>query len=60
MTIVYEPLSAEEKMRHMVNSEDTTGASGHALQVRGRTDQKKSNSGGKGNSNKLCRSKSKE
>jgi hypothetical protein len=48
---VYEALTTKEKMREMVNSEDATGSSGEALNVRGRTEQKKSNSGGKGKEN---------
>lgn len=56
---VYEALTAKEKMRQMVNSEDAAGSSGEALYVRGRTDQKKSNSGGKGKGkNQRGRSKS--
>jgi hypothetical protein len=38
---VYEALTAKEKMRQMVNSEDAAGSSGEALYVHGRTDQKK-------------------
>jgi hypothetical protein len=45
---VYEALTAKEKMRHMVNSEDAVGSSGEALYVCGRSEQKKSYSGGKG------------
>jgi hypothetical protein len=48
---VYEALTTKEKMRQMVNSEDATGSSGEALNVRGHTEQKKSNSGGKGKGN---------
>ncbi len=56
---VYEALTVKEKMRQMVNSEDAAGSSGEALYVRGRTDQKKSNSGGKGKGkNQRGRSKS--
>jgi hypothetical protein len=56
---VYEALTAKEKMRQMVNSKDAAGSSGEALYVRGRTEQKKSNSGGKGKGkNQRGRSKS--
>jgi hypothetical protein len=55
---MYEALTAKEKMRQMVNSEDVGGSSGEALNVRGRTKQK-SNSGGKGKGNQRGRSKSK-
>jgi hypothetical protein len=56
---VYEALTTKEKMRHMVNSEDAAGSSGEALNVHGRTKQKKSNSSGKGKGNQRGRSKSK-
>jgi hypothetical protein len=59
VTEVYETLSAKEKMRQMVNLEDVAGSSGEALNVHGRTEQKKSNSGGKGKGNQRGRSKSK-
>jgi hypothetical protein len=59
MAKVYEALTAKEKMRQMVNSEDAAGLSGGALNVHGFTEQKKSNSGGKGKGNKRGHSKSK-
>jgi hypothetical protein len=59
MTEAYEALTTKEKMRQMVNSEDVTGSSGEALNVCGRTEQKKSNSGGKGKGNQRGHSKSK-
>jgi hypothetical protein len=56
---VYEALTAKEKMRQMVNLEDAAGSSGEALYVCGRTEQKKSNLGGKGKGkNQRGRSKS--
>jgi hypothetical protein len=56
---VYEALTVKEKMRQMVNSEDAAGSSGEALYVHGRSDQKKSYSGGKGKGkNQRGRSKS--
>jgi hypothetical protein len=57
---VYEALAAKEKMRQMVNSEDAASSSGEALNIWGRTEQKKSNSGGKGKGNQKGRSKSKD
>jgi hypothetical protein len=57
---VYEALTAKEKMRQMVNSEDAAGLSGEALNVRVRSEQKMSNSGGKEKGNQKGRSKSKE
>jgi hypothetical protein len=49
---VYEALTVKEKMRQMVNSEDVaSSSSGEALNVCGRIEQKKSNSGGKGKGN---------
>jgi hypothetical protein len=48
---VYEALTVKEKMRQMVNSEDVASSSGEALNVCGRIEQKKSNSGGKGKGN---------
>jgi hypothetical protein len=56
---VYEALTTKEKMRQMVNSEDATSSSGEALNVHGRTEQKKFNLGGKGKGNQKGRSKSK-
>ena len=35
---VYEALTAKEKMKQMVNSEDSAGSRGEALNVRGRTE----------------------
>jgi len=58
MAKVYEALTANEKMRQMVNSDESGGSSGEALNVRGRSEQKKSNSGGKGKGNQRGRSKS--
>jgi hypothetical protein len=46
-------------MRQMVNSEDVASSSGDALNVHGCTEQKKSNSGGKGKGNHRGHSKSK-
>jgi hypothetical protein len=57
---VYEALAAKEKMRQMFNSEDAASSSGEALNIWGRTEQKKSNSGGKGKGNQKGRSKSKD
>jgi hypothetical protein len=51
MAKVYEALTTKEKMRQIVNLEDAGGLSGEALNVRGRTGQKKSSSGGKGKGN---------
>jgi hypothetical protein len=59
MAEVYEALTPKEKMRQMVNSEDDVGSSEEALNVCGCTEQKKSNSGGKGKGNQKGRSKSK-
>jgi hypothetical protein len=56
---VYEALTAKEKMRQMVNSKDVGGSSGEGLNVCDRTEQKKSNSGGKGKGNQRGPSKSK-
>jgi hypothetical protein len=57
---VYEALTAKEKMRQMVNSEDAAGSSGEALNVHVRSEQKMSNSGGKEKGNQKGRSKSKK
>jgi hypothetical protein len=43
----------------MINLEDVVGTSGDVIHVWGRTEKKKFNSGGKGNSNQRRRSKSK-
>jgi hypothetical protein len=59
MAEVYEALTTKEKMRQMVNSKDVASSSGEALNVRGHTEQKKSNSGGKGKGNQRGHSKSK-
>jgi hypothetical protein len=56
---VYEAFTAKEKMRQMVNSEDDVASIGEALNAHGRTEQKKSNLGGKGKGNQRGRSKSK-
>jgi hypothetical protein len=46
-------------MRQMVNLEDVAGSSGEALNVQGRTEQEKTNSGGKRKGNQRGLSKSK-
>jgi hypothetical protein len=59
MVKVYEAFTGKEKVRQMVNSKDVTDSSGKALNVYGLTEQKKSNSAGKGKGNQKGHSKSK-